>query len=187
MKHRRSQAARFVPQPMLTLVTPSPRGRTEELVRFREIQGQLPHELVHRQVLFLAVGGQPTELDVIRRVAFLVVDAIQANRRPRPALAKLEGHLLAGITVFACLFLPELFEAFKSQRELNALPSCSALFLDESEAQGSLDGAHPSTVTAVSAHRPIPLMQGFDFPAGRTAEMLRSNFLVPGDPAPLAV
>ena len=150
---------------MLTLLTPSPRDPTEGSVRFREIQGQLLHELVHWLVLLLAVGGQPTELDVIRRVAFLVVDAVQANRRPRPALAKLERHLLAGITVFTRLFLPVLFEAFKSQRELNALPSCTVLFLDESEAQGSLDSAHPSTVMTVGASRSMPLTQGFEVSA----------------------
>jgi hypothetical protein len=102
-------------------------------------------------------------------------------------LAKLERHLLAGITVFALLFIPELLELFKGQRELNALPSCTALFLDESEAQGSLNSVHPSTVLTVFANRPVPLMQGFDFSAGRTAEMLRSNFLVPSDRAPLPV
>ena len=89
-------------------------------VRLLEVQGQLHQKLFYRLALLLGVGSQAAKLDIAIHVPLVVVDAVQAPRCSRPTLAEVEDHLLASVTVFACLLLEKAFEVFESQREWDA-------------------------------------------------------------------
>ena len=123
-----------------------------------------------------------TELDVARRVAPVVIDAIQTHRRSVQSTAIIEGHLLAGIPILACLLLIKSLEFVKGQGERDAPSSGERLLQAVSKAQGSLSGAYPPSVTTMLADRAMTLPQGLDPSAGRAAEILRPRFLYRGTP-----